>query len=146
MSTDTELYAQDFYTWALKNAELLRQGRLSEVDAVHMAEELESMGKNDKRELLSRLEELLLHLLKWRHQPQQRGSSWAISIAKQRDGLADLLEDSPSLKPQLVTQLDKAYVRARRYASQETGLPLTTFSATCPFTVEQAIDDQFWPE
>ena len=104
------------------------------------------MGKNDKRELLSRLEELLLHLLKWRHQPQQRGSSWAISIAKQRDGLADLLEDSPSLKPQLVTQLDKAYVRAWRYASQETGLPLTTFSATCPFTVEQAIDDQFWPE
>ena len=118
MSTDTELYAQDFYTWALKNAELLRQGQLSEVDAVHVAEELESMGKNDKRELLSRLEELLLHLLKWCYQPQQRGSSWAISITKQRDGLADLLEDSPSLRPQLVTQLDKAYVRARRYASE----------------------------
>ncbi len=105
------------------------------------------MGKNDKRELLSRLEELLLQLLKWRrYQPQQRGSSWAISIAKQRDGLADLLEDSPSLKPQSVEQFDKAYLRARRYASQETGLPLTTFPATCPFTMEQAIDDQFWPE
>ena len=104
------------------------------------------MGKNDKRELLSRLEELLLHLLKWRYQPQQRGSSWAISIAKQRDGLADLLEDSPSLKPQLMAQFDKAYWRARRYASQETSLPITLFPATCPFTVEQAMDDQFWPE
>ena len=59
MSTDTELYAQDFYAWALKNAELLRQGRLSEIDAMKVAEELESMGKRDKRELLSRLEELL---------------------------------------------------------------------------------------
>ncbi len=146
MSTDTELYAQDFYAWALKNAELLRQGRLSEIDAVNVAEELESMGKSDKRELLSRLEELLLHLLKWRYQPQQRGSSWAISITKQRDGLADLLEDSPSLKPGLVAQFAKAYRRARRYASQETGLPLTTFPATSPFTVEQAIDEQFWPE
>jgi hypothetical protein len=146
MSTDTELYTQDFYAWALKNAELLRQGRLSEIDAVNVAEELESMGKSDKRELLSRLEELLLHLLKWRYQPPQRGSSWAISIIKQRDGLTDLLEDSPSLKPGLVAQFAKAYQRARRYASQETGLPLTTFPATCPFTVEQAIDEQFWPE
>jgi len=138
-------YDQDFYAWAIKNAELLRQGRLSEIDAEHVAEELESMGKSERRELISRLEVLLVHLLKWQFQPGLRGASWEITILKQRDSLADLLEESPSLRQGLSEHLVRAYGRARRYAAKETGLPLATFPDSCPFTGEQVLDPEFWP-
>ena len=70
------LYDQDFYAWTNEQAALLRAGRLSEADVEHIAEEIENMGKSEKRELVSRLRVLLLHLLKWQYQPTRRGKSW----------------------------------------------------------------------
>ena len=94
-------YDQDFFAWITHNVQLLRSGRLSEVDAEHVAEELERMGKRDLRQLRSRLQVLIMHLLKWEHQPDKRGPSGLRSIDHQRDEIEALLLDSPSLRPRL---------------------------------------------
>ncbi|HLB99535.1 MAG TPA: DUF29 domain-containing protein, partial [Acetobacteraceae bacterium] len=92
------LYDRDFYAWANEQAALLRAGRLAEADLENIAEEIESMGRSEKRELNSRLRVLLMHLLKWRHQPMLRSKRWSNTIAAQRDDIVDHLADNPSLK------------------------------------------------
>lgn len=144
MSNST-LYDQDFYAWANEQAALLRSGRLSEADIEHVAEEIESMGKSEKRELVSRLTVLLLHLLKWQFQPSRRGSSWETSIANTRDDLADHLTDNPSLRAQLDAAIAAAYRRAYREAATETGLGKGAFPTACPWSFEQMIAEDFWP-
>ncbi len=143
--SDNNLYDTDFYAWTVQQQELLAQGRLQEVDIAHLVEELASMGKSEQRSLSSRLEELTLHLLKWCYQPKRRSRSWELSIIKQRDGIADLLEESPSLRSKLPELLEKAYSRARRYAAKETNLPLKTFPEQPAFTLDQILDNEFWP-
>src|SRR5271167_3180979 len=109
MSTRRNLHDSDFYAWSLEQAALLRAGRVQEADLAAIAEEIESMGKTEKRELVSRLTVLLLHLLKWARQPALRGASWRLSIANARDEIADLLADNPSLKAQLGEIVASAY-------------------------------------
>jgi hypothetical protein len=92
-------YEQDRHAWATHTATLLRQGRLEEVDLTHLTEELDSMGASERRELYSRLKVLLVHLLKWRYQPERRSDSWGYTIDEQRDQILYLLRQSPSLKP-----------------------------------------------
>ncbi len=139
-------YTDDFHAWTQEQAALLRTGRLRDVDAEHLAEEIESMGGSERQALSSRLTELLLHLLKWRHQPERRGSSWVASINKQRIGIDALLDESPSLRHQLPERFQRAYGKVRRYAAVETRLPMNTFPDACPFTVEQTLDPEFWPD
>ena len=146
MGTMTEVYDQDFYAWALKNAELIRQGRWSEVDTEHVAEEIESMGRSIKRALEQRLTVLFAHLLKWEYQPAFRSRSWRYTIIEQRDAISDLLEENPSLRAGLPTILAKVYKRAVRNAADETELKSTVFPANCPWPLEQTLDEQFWPE
>src|SRR5580658_8345121 len=98
MPVKSALYDRDFFAWSLEQAELLRAGKLAEADVEHIAEEIESMGRTEKRELISRLSILLLHMLKWRYQPDKRSPSWEASIRVQRNRLADHLDDNPSLK------------------------------------------------
>ena len=98
MPTRRSLHDSDFYAWSLEQAALLRAGRIAEADLAAIAEEIESMGKTEKRELVSRLTALPLHLLKWRYQPAGRGNSWRLSITNARDEIADLIDDNPSLK------------------------------------------------
>jgi hypothetical protein len=145
MGTMTEVYDQDFYAWAIKNAELIRQGRFSEVDVEHVAEEIESMGRSIKRALEHRLTVLFAHLLKWEYQPAFRSRSWRYTIIEQRDAISDLLEENPSLKANLPAILAKAYKRAIRDAAAETELKPAVFPATCPWPLEQTLDEQFWP-
>src|SRR3990167_6767445 len=102
-------YNQDFYAWTIHNAESLRQGKLSEIDLENVAEEIESMGKSEKRELLNRLAVLLSHLLKWKFQSPRRSNSWKYTIKEQRIQLEDLLEESPSLKASLEEKMAHAY-------------------------------------
>ena len=146
MSVKSPLYDRDFYAWSREQAELLRAGKLAEADIEHIAEEIDSMGRTEKRELISRLSVLLLHLLKWRHQPGKRGPSWEASISNQRDALADHLDDNPSLKPLLPQALASAYRSARRDAVAETGLAKSAFPETSPWPVDEVLDDEFWPE
>jgi predicted nucleic acid-binding Zn-ribbon protein len=141
----SDLYERDFYAWANEQAALLREGRLSVADIANIAEEIESMGRSEKRELVNRLDVLLLHLLKWQYQPERRGASWRVSIENTRDALTRHMTDNPSLKAKLPEAVADAYRTARRSAAVETGLELDTFPAGCPWTFEQAMDEGFWP-
>lgn len=142
----SELYEQDFYAWATKNAELVRQGRLDEVDLEHIAEEIEEMGRNTRRALKRRLEVLLAHLLKWKYQPAFRSKSWRFTIIEQREAIEDLLEESPSLGHVLNEILETAYKRAIKAAAEETELKAGTFPQSCPWSFEQILDGELWPE
>jgi len=139
------LYDQDFYAWANEQARLLRAGKLSEADIEHIAEEIESMGRAEKRELVNRLIVLLHHLLKWQFQPGRRGSSWEATISVQRHSLERHLDDNPSLKSMLSVAIEQAYRDAVIEAAGETGLRRSTFPVSCPWTFEQIMDDGFWP-
>jgi hypothetical protein len=139
------LYEQDFYAWANEQATLLRAGNLSAADIEHIAEEIESMGKTEKRELVNRLAVMLLHLLKWQFQPERRGNSWRLSISNQRRQLGRHLRDNPSLKSSLPEALDDAYGDAVNDAAGETGLSVETFPVACPWSFEQIRDERFWP-
>jgi Domain of unknown function DUF29 len=147
MDTNTDLYEQDFFQWTQTTAALIRQGKWHAVDAKCVAEELESLGKRDRRELVSRLQVLVMHLLKWHYQPEGRvqGYSWRSTIRTQQLELRLLLRDSPSLWPQVAAFVADVYPAARADACDETGLLETTFSQECPWTTEQMLDDAFWP-
>src|SRR5271165_2116939 len=145
MPVKSPLYDRDFYAWSRQQTELLRAGKLAQADIEHIAEEIDSMGRTEKRELISRLSVLLLHLLKWRYQPDKRSPSWEASIRVQRNRLADHLDDNPSLKPLLPQALASAYRDAALEAVAETGLARSTFPEACLWTVEQLFDGGFWP-
>jgi hypothetical protein len=142
----SSLYERDYYAWANEQAALLRAGRLAEADVGNIIEEIESMGRSERRELINRLVVLLLHLLKWRYQPALRGNSWRLSIKEQRIRMASHLEDNPSLRARLDDVMTQAYRLASIEAERETGLPESTFPGTCPFSFDQIMDDDFWPE
>ncbi|MFO7639848.1 MAG: DUF29 domain-containing protein [Candidatus Competibacteraceae bacterium] len=135
------LYEHDFYAWATRNATLLRAGQLAEIDRMNIAEELESMGRSERRALGSRLAVLLMHLLKWRYQPERRGRSWRATIREQQRQVARLLADNPSLRPELPTLMADAYIDAVLMAIAETGLEETLFPEACPFELEQIMSE-----
>lgn len=140
------LYERDFYAWANEQAALLRAGKLDSADIENIAEEIESMGRSEKRELINRLAVLLLHLLKWRFQPGLRGNSWRLSIEEQRLRLVDHLRDNLSLKVQMNSAMDNAYRLAKVDAERETGLARGTFPPSCPFNFNEAASEDFWPD
>ena len=139
-------YETDFYGWANEQAALLRAGRLDAADIENIAEEIASMGRSEKRELVSRLAVLLTHLLKWRHQPGGRGSSWRASIRVQRKRLADHLTDNPSLKSKIAEAMSRAYEEAVVIAADETKLGEAAFQADYPWSFDEIMDADFWPE
>ena len=139
-------YEQDRHAWATHTATLLRQGRMKEVDLTHLTEELDSMGASERRELYSRLKVLLVHLLKWRYQPERQSDRWGYTIDEQRDQLIYLLRQSPSLRPTVPDVVEEAYPTARRFAARETRLPPATFPERSPFTVDQILDPDYWPD
>ncbi|SNR97499.1 MULTISPECIES: DUF29 domain-containing protein [unclassified Azospirillum] len=143
--SDPTLYDRDFYAWANEQAALLRAGKLDVADIAHIAEEIESMGKTEKRELISRLVVLLLHLLKWQYQPERRGASWEATIRNQRLDIEEHLADNPSLKAKLPEAIQAAYERARNSATAETGLARSTFPTACPWGFDAIINAEFWP-
>jgi hypothetical protein len=140
------LYETDFYAWANEQAALLRAGKLSAADIEHIAEEIESMGRTEKRELVNRLAVLLLHLLKWRFQPAMRGNSWRLTVEEQRYRLADHVADNPSLKAKLGEAISNAYRLSLVEAERETGLARGTFPPICPWSFDQIMDEGFWPD
>jgi hypothetical protein len=137
-------YDYDFYAWATRNAELLRQGRFSEIDAEHIAEELEDMGASAKRELLNRLGVLLAHLLKWQYQPDRRSKGWKYTIKEQRRRIDRLLQENPSLRHKLSTVFEQAYGDAVLMAVKETTLEEEAFPASCPWSFDQVMSSDFW--
>jgi hypothetical protein len=139
-------YEADYALWCAEQGALLREGRLSDIDRENLAEEIESLGGSQEDEIESRLNVLLVHLLKWKYQPEGRTGSWEGSIVEQRFRLLRRLTKSPSLKAYPASVLTDEYVSARLKASGETGLPRALFPELCPFTIEQVLDGSFLPE
>jgi len=137
-------YESDFCQWTQEQANLLRAGMLSDIDFVNLAEEIESMGKSDRRSLGSHLTVVMMHLLKWQQQSDKQCNSWRLSILHGRYDIDQLISESPSLKNRIPELVSKVYLRARQTAAIETGLPLSTFPESCPFTVDQILGD-YWP-
>jgi len=145
-TTSPRLYETDFYGWVQQQAGVLRAGSFASLDLDNLIEEIEDMGKNRQRALESRLEILLMHLLKWQFQPKRRTRSWKLSIEEQRERIAGLLRENPSLKSRVQETLVEAYGYAIRWASQQTSLPRSTFPEQCPWTYEKITDPDFWPD
>jgi hypothetical protein len=145
------LYDTDFHAWALEQARAVREAgaaRLStprSVDWDNIAEELEGMARSEARTLKSHLRTLLSHLLKWRHQPERRSASWEITIRRTRRDIQDHLLENPSLRPRQAEIMAAAYGLARADAADETGLPLASLPEACPFALDEALDEGFWP-
>ncbi len=139
-------YNSDFYGWTQEQAALLKAGRLNEIDIENLIEEVETMGRSEKRELNSRLTVLLVHLLKWQFQPIRRGNSWRITIEQQRLEFKDVLDDNPSLKPLLDAILLQAYTKAKVAASKETAIDKSVFPELCPWSYSQLLDVDYYPD
>jgi hypothetical protein len=145
MSEISILYERDFNRWSQQQVSLIKAGKFKDVDFEHLIEELEGMGKSNLRELASRFLVLIAHLLKWQFQPQQRSSSWLGSITEQRIRLLRLLKENPSLKSVLQATIDDIYADAVKIAVIETKLAKTTFPTTCPYTVQELLNEEFYP-
>jgi hypothetical protein len=144
--TADQLYKTDFVAWTEQTVQLIRAGQFGQVDWEAVIEEIESLGRSERRELKSRLEVLLQHLLKWQYQSNLRSGSWRNTIDEQRNRIADLLQESPSLKSYPEEVLAECYRRGRKAARNETELPLEMFPVDCPYTITQVLDAEFLPD
>jgi hypothetical protein len=142
----SNLYEQDYYLWLEKTAKLLRDGKLSELDIPNLIEEIEDMGKSEKRAIKSNLVVILAHLLKYKYQPEKRSNSWRLTLLEHRDRLIEYFEDSPSLKLYFQEVFEQCYTKARVYAATETELPVDIFPTESPFSPEEAINPDYLPE
>lgn len=140
------LYESDYYAWALEQARALRSHSSKALDWENLAEEVEGLARTEARELRSRLEILLVHLLKWRYQPQKRSTSWRLSIREQRRRIVQLIEENPSLKSTQQASVAVAYEIARLVTARQTRLAEKNFPPASPWTFEQIADSNFWPK
>lgn len=138
------IYRKDFVAWADEQALLLEQQRWDELDLAHLVEEVKDLGNRHRDALESHLIRLLMHLLKWNFQPEKRSGSWKGSISESRLRIDRLIRKHPVLRVHLETVLDECYQDSREEASLETGLDISTFPMTCPFSVEQLRDRTFF--
>jgi hypothetical protein len=141
MGTTTKtLYETDFVEWADTMAALLRAGRLSEIDVENVAEEIESLGKAERKAVRSQLQRLMKHLLKQKIQPERDSRSWRASIENARDEILDDFEEAPSLKLHLEQNIERVYRRAVNEALRETELThQKAISDRCPWKLDELL-------
>jgi Domain of unknown function DUF29 len=144
--TTTTLYEADFVLWSARTAQLLREHRFTDLDLEHLVEEIEDLGNRHRDALESQLTRLLMHLLKWEFQPEQRSSSWLGSIQESRKQIKRLCRRYPSLKLYLEQCWDDCYADAREDASDETGLPQSQFPSQYPAAIAQVLTPDFLPD
>lgn len=142
----TTTYETDFYGWIQQQAALLKDGQFGAIDLANIIEEIESMGRSEKRELENRLTVLLQHLLKWKYQPNRRGKSWELTIKGQRSRFLRVLKENPGLKTKLEGCLLNAYQDAVVEAAKETGFDERVFPEACPWNWQELIDSEFYPD
>jgi hypothetical protein len=138
-------YEADYARWCAEQGALLRAGRLDLLDRENLAEEIESLGRSDKREIRNRLGVLLLHLLKWQFQAEKRKAGWLSTIREQRQQISGLIDESPSLRAYPENELTREFEFARLKAADETGLPLADFPVDCPYRIGEVLGRDFFP-
>jgi hypothetical protein len=148
----SDLYEEDIVLWSERQGALLRcraAGELvndAELDWPNIAEEIESTGRAEQDQLISRLAVMLAHLLKRRIQPDRRGNSWRLTILEQRRGSGRIVSRNPGLRPRLDDILAAAYGDAVLIAGREIDLPEETFPSVCPWTFEEVMLAEFLGE
>lgn len=142
----TELYERDFCLWLELNVQQMKAGALEAIDMIHVIEELETMGRSERQALQSNLQVVLMHLLKYKYQPEKRSKSWRFTLLEHRDRIEALLEDSPSLRTYLSEIFARCYAKARKKAAVETELDIEIFPLSSPFTIEETLDSDYLPE
>ena len=148
LTKDLPLYDQDYNLWIETTITQVKERNFDEVDWDNMLEELESLGKSDKRELRNRLTVLIEHLLKlgyWEAEREANARGWKNTIKEQRRQIKILLSDSPSLKPYLLERFSECYADAREDAADNTGLSIDTFPSEPLFTLEEALNPHYLP-
>lgn len=148
MGTVANLYETDFFAWTQQQVKLIKDKAFSSLDFLHLQQELQIMGASEKRELESRLEQLLMHLLKWKYQPTYvNKKSWERTIKEQRKKLMRHFKDNPSLAnlETLNERFEEAYETSILRAAEETGLEEDVFPAKCEWAIEQILDEEFFP-
>jgi hypothetical protein len=140
------LYEQDFYSWAFNQAHLLREGKFEQLDLSHLVEELEDLGNRHYDQLESRFIQLIAHLLKWQVQHWKQTNSWRATIRVQRTAIAKLLRRNLGLKSRLDEAKGESWLEARDLAIVETDLPDEQFPEVCPFSLEEVLSEDFWPD
>ncbi|MUL37161.1 DUF29 domain-containing protein [Gloeocapsopsis dulcis] len=147
-SSHSNLYDRDFVAWSDEQALLLEQERFSELDLIHLIEEVRDLGRRERDAIESQLERLLLHILKWQYQPSKRTSSWEISIKDARKQIRRLIEKYPVLAKHLENENTNylCYKHAIEDATDETGLSENTFPLECPYSLEQVLNSSFFLE
>lgn len=140
------LYEVDFSRWAAEQAHALREDRQADVDWENLAEEIESLGRRDRRAIENRLEILLAHLLKCVVQPERRTASWDATIKEQRKRIRGLIDRNPSLKELPGEYYDTAYREAVWRAYRDTGVHEEAFPAKNPFSLRDALDPDYIPD
>ena len=138
-------YDQDYCLWLEHTTQLLKQGKFSGVDIPNLIDEIEGLAQNQKQALKSNLRVVLIHLLKYQYQPEKITNSWVNSINEHRDRIYDILDDSPSLYQYIRDEFSRVYARARKRASRETQKPLDVFPIESPFTIEEVLDEDYFP-
>ena len=136
-------YEDDLYGWVEEQVALLRAGRLEEIDAENIAEELSDVGSEQYDKLESALRVLVMHMLKWDQQPEFRTRSWIFSITEQRRRYQKVMRKNPGLKPRREEALNDAFHGARLWAAEETNLSLSEFPDECPYSWDDLLERPF---
>lgn len=142
----SQTYTTDFNQWVEQTVQFLRDRQWHQIDREALIDEVESLGKSERRAIASQLIRLLLHLLKWQYQPQRRSDSWLDSITDARTQIDLAIADSPSLQSYPAEQLEKCYQRARRQAAKQTNFDSSVFPEDCPYALESVLDEDWRPD
>ena len=143
---NSNLHENDLYAWTRQQVQLLKSGQLSALDVSNLIDEVDDMGGSIRNQLESRLEVLLMHLLKWQYQPNYRGRSWQLTIKEQRRKIERLIRKNPSLQNTLDQTLADAYGDAIIAVAKETGMAENIFPEQCPYSIQQIIYSDYLPD
>jgi hypothetical protein len=144
--THLELYERDFCLWVERALVLLREGNFKDLDLENLLEEIADMSNSQKQALESNLKIILMHLLKYKYQANKRTNSWRYTIVEHRQRIRKAFKNSPSLKRHFLDEFADVYLEARQLAAIETGLSINNFPLECPFSIEQSLDEVYFPE
>jgi hypothetical protein len=139
----SQLYETDFHGWTIEQSQFLQLGKFDNLDLENLAEEIASLGKQQRQELRNRLGVLIGHLLKWQYQPTKRTRSWQVTISLQRREIRDILADNPSLQPYLDTAIQAGFSLGIDLVLMETPIKKKDLPTECVYTVEQILDNNF---
>lgn len=145
-NTALNLYETDYNLWITQTIQALKTSNLDAINLAHLIDELEDMGRSEKRTIYSNLKILLMHLLKYRYQASKRSNSWRSTIREHRQRIQRAFKESPSLQEYFQEILAEAYQDARELAADETGLSLQIFPENCPFSMKEILNADYLPD